>query len=109
MSARNTQVAKVARKDRAHQDHEAIEKQISAEFGSPLVKVHSISELIAARRKDRAHQDHEATERRISAEFGSPLVKVHSISELLDFAGHGERLPCGCDANALLHEIMMGA
>ena len=106
MSARNTQVA---RKDRARQDRVATERRISAEFGSPLVEVHSISELIAARRKDRAHQDHEATEKRISAEFGSPLVGVHSISELLDFAGHGERLPCGCDANALLHEILMGA
>jgi hypothetical protein len=108
MSARNSRAAKAARRnDRAREDREVTERGISAEFGSPLVEVHSMSELVAARRKDRAREDRKVTERGISAQFGSPLVEVHSISELMDFPEHGEPLPCGCDAHSLLHEMLV--
>ena len=30
------------------------------------------------------------------------------MPELMDFDQRGERLPCGCDAHALLHELLAG-
>ena len=59
-----------------------------------------------ARQKDQAGKDREVTERRISAEYGSPLPEVHSMSELMDCVAHDKRLPCGCDAHGLLHQML---
>jgi len=58
----------------------------------------------AARRKDRARRD------RLSNGHGDrlndSLADVHSLDELVSLAERGATLPCGCDAHALLHEML---
>jgi hypothetical protein len=34
------------------------------------------------------------------------LADVHSYDELVRLAEAGETLPCGCDAHALLHDLL---
>lgn len=63
----------------------------------------------ARRRADRARREQARCEQAArQARSFAPLVDVQSLNELVVAAGHGERLPCGCDAHELLHD-MLGA
>ena len=37
---------------------------------------------------------------------GRPAVDIHGLAEVTELAKRGERMPCGCDAHEMLHEML---
>lgn len=59
-----------------------------------------------SRRNSREGKARRRAQRAANRQHAADLTDVRSLDEVITLAHAGEKLPCGCDAHEMLHEVL---